>query len=1483
MKNKLFTLAFFLMVSINFLIASTTSVDGIWYNFNSSTNTAQVTYQGTTYSNVSNEYSGSVVIPSTVEYNSVIYTVTSIGDNAFRGCSNLTAVSIPESVTSIGTNAFWNTQVSSIYISNLEAWCNMSFAAGGGAAPTFTNFNYYLYLNHSLITNLVIPNGITKIKDYAFCYCSSITSVTIPNGVTSIGNQAFLQCGNLQNITIPNSVTSIGGSAFSYCTSLNSIEIPNNVTSIGPSAFNKCSSLGSINIPASVTSIGNGAWSASGIHSVYITDLVAWCNIPFGTFCSYNSYDLYLNGSKVTEMSVPNGVTTINNYAFAFCTSIISVILPSSVTSIGVQAFCNCSSLIDVKIPNSVVSIGADAFTGARNISYDGNATGSPWGASHVNAYADGVLVFNDSTKTNLLACSTNATGDIIIPNSVTNIGNGAFKNCNRIKSIYIGNNVTEIGANAFNACSSLKTITIPNSVISIGNSAFYDCSGITSITIPGSVTSIGDKAFYNCLEITCLGENPATLGEETFKYRKVYYSGPDGNYTKTTHIYVPCGTIEDYKTKWTSYDSLIIYKELPYLITGDVNNEKMGSVIVPQNVCEQLIATPNYGHHFVQWSDGVTEMSRMIELTHDTSLIAKFAKNHMISYEYDNIMGNVIGDSITPTGVAADSITFEAIPNYGYHFVQWNDSVTDNPRSIYIDKDTSFTAKFAKNVYTITYIADSIMGNIQGLQQAEYLDSVTFDANSNYGYHFVHWSDGVTTNPRTIELTRDTIFTAVFVKNTYTITKQVSPQGWGKVAGKNSSLYLDSVTITANPNYGYHFVQWNDSITDNPRKFVLEQDTMFTAVFARNTYTVTTETSNVEWGSTTGDTSTLYLDTITLTATPNYGYHFVRWSDGNTTNPHEVVVRKDDTYRAIFEKNVYSVNKLVDATYGTITGVSQANYLDSVSLFVTPNYGYHFVQWSDSVTDNPRTFILTQDTTFTAEFGFNKYLLSLTCDSVTGVIDGENGSFNYLSEHSYTAIPNYGYHFVRWSDGVAINPRTIIVERDSVIEAIFANNTYSITYNADVIKGSIQGVSSAEYLQEVSFTAIANHGYHFVQWSDSVTDNQRSFVLTQDTTFTAEFAQTFSGQCGDSLYWAFANDTLAFSGSGKMYHYATDSLPWILLTQEVQYIEFAPEMTSVSEYAFQNMKNLRKVNLPSKIITIGENAFANCTSINNLTIPNSVASLGEGAFYDCSNIDTLIIGTGVTAITNQFRGCTSLRYLQLGQNIESIDYGSFYDARQLIFIVCHPTLPPLAYPDEVGKERSFYNMNAQVLIPCDNFDAYNYDAMWGSFNLKCQSSNSGVAIEGQVTVIPGDADATFTWPTATSAETYNLEITKDSAVFCNLIFNSEGQLLGIAFAPSRNGTQRHIPAATMTTKGMSFKVTGLDYASQYRFSFETKNVSTQTVFAYTGAFHTNGTDGPQGFEDVDAETPAQKIFRDGQIFILRDDRVYTLTGQEVR
>ena len=330
------------------------------------------------------------------------------------------------------------------------------------------------------ITHIIIPNGVTKIEANSFANCTALTSVEIPNSVTCIDKSAFSGCSSLVSVTIPNSVTSIGEAAFYKCSGLTSVTIPNSVTSIGVQAFSYCTGLTSVTIPNSVTSIGGGAFAdCTGLTSIVVENgnivydsrnncnaiietatnkLVSGCkNTVIPNSVTSIGGRAFCGCSGLTSVTIHNSVTSIEYGAFYRCRGLTSITIPNSVTSIGRVAFCGCSGLTSVTIHNSVTSIEYGAFDGVPNIVYFGSASGSPWGARSVNGYVDGYLVYSDGTKTTLLGCSSAVTGEVVIPNSVTSIGNYAFEGCSSLTSIEIPNSVTSIGYRAFYGCSGLK------------------------------------------------------------------------------------------------------------------------------------------------------------------------------------------------------------------------------------------------------------------------------------------------------------------------------------------------------------------------------------------------------------------------------------------------------------------------------------------------------------------------------------------------------------------------------------------------------------------------------------------------------------------------------------------------------------------------------------------------------------------------------------------------------------------------------------------------------------------------------------------------------------------------------------------------------------------------------------------------------------------------------------------------------------------
>ena len=285
---------------------------------------------------------GEMRIPDVVTNGGIDYQVTSIGYNAFNGCTGLTSVKIPNSVTSIGECAFYRcTGLTSVEIPNSVTSIGDNAFSGCTGLKSLTignlveSIGYAAFAGCEGLTSLTIPNSVTSIGDQAFYRCAGLTSVKIPNSVTSIGEYAFSECTGLTSVEIPNSVTSIGECAFYQCTGLASVEIPNSVKSIGDNAFSGCSGLTSVEIPNSVTSIGNSAFSGcTGLTSLTIGNSVT----SIGGFA-------FIGCSSVTSLTIPNSVTSIGDHAFNACKGLTSLTIGNNVDTIKVAAFADCSGL----------------------------------------------------------------------------------------------------------------------------------------------------------------------------------------------------------------------------------------------------------------------------------------------------------------------------------------------------------------------------------------------------------------------------------------------------------------------------------------------------------------------------------------------------------------------------------------------------------------------------------------------------------------------------------------------------------------------------------------------------------------------------------------------------------------------------------------------------------------------------------------------------------------------------------------------------------------------------------------------------------------------------------------------------------------------------------------------------------------------------------------------------------------------------------
>ena len=376
----------------------------------------------------------------------------------------------------------------------------------------------------------------------------------------------------------------------------------------------------------------------------------------------------------------------------------------------------------------------------------------------------------------------------------VTAIGAYAFKNQSEITSVVVPNTVLSIGDEAFSYCTQMNSVVLGNSVSTIGYRSFYQCYGLTEMSFPESLTTIGQNAFGQDAELVWIKIPAATttIADYAFqncsKLSKVYLkctTPPSIGYNTfagswIAHFYVPCDLVSTYKSApfWKNRASDIYeYSFLEWEYTVSVNNEEWGVV-----------------------------------------------------------------NSISPYADCDSDIYINVSPYPHFRVVGINDRLIDTTLFVvHLTSDTIINIVFGKERYVVVGEPNVLeRGIVMGSDTVEYQDTVILTATANYGYHFTQWNDGNTQNPRSLIATQNTSFTALFVPNSYRITLSVDSTIRGRVTGAGSFQYLSERTIMATSKYGYHFVQWSDGDTLNPRSILLTQDTSVTAQFAPNIYNLT-------------------------------------------------------------------------------------------------------------------------------------------------------------------------------------------------------------------------------------------------------------------------------------------------------------------------------------------------------------------------------------------------------------------------------------------------------------------------------------------------------------------------------------------------------------------------------------------------------------------------------------------------------------------
>lgn len=627
---------------------------------------------------------------------------------------------------------------------------------------------------------------------------------------------------------------------------------------------------GAVVIPASVK-YNNRTYNVTKITSLKssITSLV----VPEGVttivaqLCSYQTL--------LTSVTLPSTIQRIEDLAFKGCSSLISINLPEGLTYIGQYAFADCSVLPSITIPSTLTSMGDNAFQDSKNL------TKIVWKAKHcVDFTSESVAPF---TK----AAYNSNTGDYYYYNNyTTSIEFGeeveyipaylcrAFMN---LSTITIPNNVKEIGQRAFLGYyrtslytfdSKLQSVKFGTGLEKIGAYAFVGRKGLASITIPDNCTEIGTGVFGNCdnLQNVTLGKNISIISDEVFNY--------DNN-----------------------LNTINIYANIPPAITAKAFETYPDLKAITLNV-----------------RSGAYDAYKAANVWKD--MYIQVLENDLRTFSL-SVSSADESKGLTTSGGKYDEdseILIYASPKSGYQFDKWKDGNTDNPRTVKMTGDLAFVAYFVAEPTTYTLTASSTnmtQGSVLGGGNYKAGESVTIAAIAKSGFSFTQWNDGNTDNPRTIVMNNNTTYFASFAPVAaesvkYTLTTSSTNAAQGTAYGQGTYEAGTQIAIFAVANEGFHFTQWHDGNTENPRMVTLAADAMYFANFAQDPvaptlYDLNVAPENTTQGWTTESCAYEFGTQVMIYAHPAAGYQFDQWSDGNKDNPRFLTITAEVNLTAKF------------------------------------------------------------------------------------------------------------------------------------------------------------------------------------------------------------------------------------------------------------------------------------------------------------------------------------------------------------------------------------------------------------------------------------------------------------------------------------------------------------------------------------------------------------------------------------------------------
>jgi len=1104
----------------------------------------------------------------TISNNSAL---TTIGSSAFYGCTNLSSVYLPIGITSIGGSAFYN--CSSITTVTLPA--------------VLTTIGNYAYKGCVGITTIDIPAGVTSIYG-TFSGCTNLETINFAEGsiLTSLNNYAFYQCTNLTSITVPDTVTIIGNQAFQECSALTTVSITSNssLTSIGDYAFYKCNNLTSILIPDGVTSLGDNAFNfTSSLSTVSISMNSSLTTIGSETF----------KYCHITSVNIPSGVTTIGKDAFYDCSELTAFTVaednanyssldgvlfnkdktvliwfaqmstqyytvPDGVTTIKNEAFARCENILEVTISDSVTSIGFDAFDQCTNITKMNISTNSAlttWGGQSFFYCCQLTSIYIPAGVTSLNGTTFefcyNLKSVNFAPNStLTSLGFSDFMNCGQLTNITIPDSVSTLGSDLFCNDSRLVNVNISptSSLTTLQDGVFNSCSALTSLILPSGVTSISTNVFYRCTNFNTLLLSSVT--PPTLSSTNAFSSS--GITATTGYIYVPEESVEAYKTatNWSYFADRIFGVYDLYIDVAFDNNGGTGTMAVQEfnyNVAQNLSANTftRELYNFAGWS---TTVGGAVEYLDESSFICTSLEDKTLYAVWEEIPHytvNFYGNNAT-SGTIAKQIFFEGDTNQisanaflrtGYLFAGW--STIANGEVLYTDStlvsqlvfegeatSIDLYAVWAVNTetpYTVQYYQQNILDDEYTLFETTDLTGTAFEtANAEIktyeGFNHITNDDSLESG----EIAGDgTLILAVYY-NRQTFTVDFINEG--ETFDTQTVKYLGDAEGPSNPTkqataeFTYTFTGWDKTYTN------ITQDLTVTATYssAINYYDVIF----VDYNDTVLKTqSVAYGSNATPPSNPTrIGYNFDNWDSAYAN------IISATTVTAVYSAISYTIT--FDDNGATSGSVSDQTFTYDVPSHLNDNNyartGYTFGGWTwedENYADKISVVNLTETDndaiTFVAVWIVHTYTITFNGNDGTGTMEDQTFTYDISQSLTSNAFILAGYTFTGWNtlengegtdyaDNQSILNLTAINEENIILYAQWAVNTYTVSFNSNGGE-DIGDTLYINYGSEITDLPIpTKQGYVFLGWylNGEKIETGTSFTLTDDVQLTAEWRQ---------------------------------------------------------------------------------------------------------------------------------------------------------------------------------------------------------------------------------------------------------------------------------------------------------------------------------------------------------------------------------------